>query len=194
YLAKVEASGVLQRQSVELNGSSSSNGAVPSPATPAGSSDLLTETLGQFLKDRGYSSMFCDCYLLPVCASIWSTGIDGARSFNAFSVLSFLKNHHMLQLLGRPQWLTVSGRSQTYVKKVMAAVEARGVAFRTNTEVTGVQSLGEEVVEVRLGDGTSERYDRVVLAVHGDTVLPLLGEGATHEERRVFSAFKYATR
>ncbi|CAI5518464.1 unnamed protein product, partial [Closterium sp. Naga37s-1] len=193
YLAKVEASGVLQRQSVVLNGSSSSNGAVPSPATPAGSSDLLTETLGQFLKDRGYSSMFCDCYLLPVCASIWSTGIDGARSFNAFSVLSFLKNHHMLQLLGRPQWLTVSGRSQTYVKKVMAAVEARGGAFRTNTEVTGVQSLGEEAVEVRLGDGTSERYDRVVLAVHGDTVLPLLGEGAMHEERRVFSAFKYAT-
>ncbi|CAI5999471.1 unnamed protein product, partial [Closterium sp. NIES-64] len=77
--------------------------------------------------------------------------------------------------------------------QVMAAVEARGGAFRTGTEVTGVQSLGEEGVEVRLGDGTSERYDRVVLAVHGDTVLPLLGEGATHEERRVFSAFKYAT-
>ncbi|CAI5508123.1 unnamed protein product [Closterium sp. Naga37s-1] len=159
-------------------------------------------------------------------------------SLTSFSALS--------QLLGRPQWLTVSGRSQTYVKKVMAAVEARGGAFRTNTEVTGVQSLGEEGVEVRLRDGTSERYDstwgcraaaaaeersnlqpkspllsplhcalplprrgsvdvrledgtserydRVVLAVHGDAVLPLLGEGTTAEERRVFSAFRYATR
>ncbi|GJP59725.1 hypothetical protein CLOP_g15100 [Closterium sp. NIES-67] len=185
YLAKVEASGVLERHSGALN--------VTNGSAAAGSSALLTETLGQFLQARGYSSMFCDCYLLPVCASIWSSGVDGARGFNAYSVLSFLKNHHMLQLLGRPQWLTVSGRSQMYVKKVMAAVTARGGMFRTDTEVTAVHTLAEGGVEVRLSNGTSEQYDHVVMAVHGDAVLPLLGEGATQEEQNIFSAFRYAT-
>ena len=55
---------------------------------------------------------------VPVCASIWSCGPVGVLGFSASSVLSFLKNHHMLQLVGRPQWLTVKNRSKTYVEKV----------------------------------------------------------------------------
>ncbi|GAB4843086.1 hypothetical protein Ancab_013065 [Ancistrocladus abbreviatus] len=76
-----------------------------------------TETLGHFIKSRGYSELFQKAYLVPMCGSIWSCPSERVMSFSAFSILSFCRNHHLLQLFGRPQWLTVRGRSQRYVNK-----------------------------------------------------------------------------
>ena len=42
--------------------------------------------------------------------------------------------------------------------------------------------------------GQVQRFDAVVMAVHGDDVLPLLGENATRQERDIFSSFAYSTR
>jgi hypothetical protein len=55
------------------------------------------ETLGQFLEARGYSAKFRKCYLLPVCSAIWSCSSQGVLGCSAASILSFLRNHHMLQ-------------------------------------------------------------------------------------------------
>nr|CAB3457529.1 unnamed protein product [Digitaria exilis] len=75
------------------------------------------ETLGQFIQSHGYSQFFQEAYLIPICACIWSCPSQGVLGFSAFFVLSFCRNHHLLQLFGRPQWLTVKGRSHTYVQK-----------------------------------------------------------------------------
>jgi predicted NAD/FAD-binding protein len=50
-------------------------------------SDARSLTLGDFLTARGYSHMFIHGYLIPMCASIWSTAANEVLSFPAFSIL-----------------------------------------------------------------------------------------------------------
>lgn len=141
------------------------------------------ETLGAFLAARRYSAKFRECYLVPVCAAIWSCGADGVLGCSASAILSFLRNHHMLQaseptvlsltgltltiiacfltlachknssrqcclltgmpafpqIFGRPPWLTVTNRSQTYVAKIVAKLLSAGSDIRLSTAVTSVE-------------------------------------------------------
>ncbi|GER41704.1 cyclopropane-fatty-acyl-phospholipid synthase [Striga asiatica] len=56
------------------------------------------ETLGHFIQSRGYSELFQKAYLIPICGSIWSCSSEGVMSFSAYSILSFCRNHHLLQV------------------------------------------------------------------------------------------------
>ncbi|XP_057423923.1 uncharacterized protein LOC130717628 isoform X1 [Lotus japonicus] len=149
------------------------------------------EPLGQFLKSRGYSELFQKAYLIPICGSIWSCSSEGVKSFSAFSVLSFCRNHHLLQLFGRPQWLTVKWRSQDYVHKVREELESKGSQIITSCEVDLVSS-SEEGCVVRCKDGSEQLYDGCIMAVHAPDALRLLGDEATFDERRILGAFQYA--
>ncbi|KAF3457852.1 hypothetical protein FNV43_RR02512 [Rhamnella rubrinervis] len=148
------------------------------------------ETLGQFVKSHGYSELFQKAYLIPICGSVWSCPSEGVMSFSAFSVLSFCRNHHLLQLFGRPQWLTVRGRSHNYVKKVREELESRGCQIRTCSEVHMI-STSDEGCTVFSGDGYKEVYNGCVLAVHAPDALRILGDQATSDELRVLGAFQY---
>jgi hypothetical protein len=53
------------------------------------------------------------------CARSYGRVRPRALGFSAFFVLSFCRNHHLLQIFGRPQWLAAKGRSHTYVNKVL---------------------------------------------------------------------------
>ncbi|KAG0625505.1 hypothetical protein M758_2G060600 [Ceratodon purpureus] len=149
------------------------------------------ETLGEFLVSHKYSSKFRDCYLVPVCGSIWSCSTDVVLGFSAASILTFCKNHHLLQLFGRPQWLTVKGRSETYVAKMVASLQAAGASIRTSSGVKRISSTAEGV-EVEDIHGRVEVFDRCVVGSHASDALQMLGEGATHEERTILGAFQYS--
>ncbi|KAG6536223.1 hypothetical protein ZIOFF_001273 [Zingiber officinale] len=58
-----------------------------------------SETLEHFIRSHGYSELFQKGYLIPVCASIWSCPSEGVLRFSAYSVLSFCRNHHLLQTI-----------------------------------------------------------------------------------------------
>ncbi|GBG62545.1 hypothetical protein CBR_g31184 [Chara braunii] len=111
-----------------------------------------SDTLGHFLNSHGYSQKFRQCYLIPVCASIWSCSVQTVLDFSAMEVFRFLRNHHMLQLLGRPQWLTLKGRSKTYVNKVVQMMEIHGSQVRTKCGIVSVKpnnsSSGVEITDV----------------------------------------------
>ncbi|XP_077228232.1 uncharacterized protein LOC143861185 [Tasmannia lanceolata] len=147
------------------------------------------ETLGSFIKSHGYSLLFQEAYLVPVCASIWSCPSEGVMTFSAFSVLSFCRNHHLLQLFGRPQWLTVRWRSHTYVNKVREELESRCCQIRKGCAVQSVSTAngGCFVLDVH---GSQEMYDGCIMAIHAPDALRTL-EGATYEETRVLGAFQY---
>ncbi|RYR38096.1 hypothetical protein Ahy_A09g043051 isoform F [Arachis hypogaea] len=149
------------------------------------------ETLEQFIKTRGYSKLFVKAYLIPICGSIWPCSFEGVMSFSAFSVFSFFRNHHHLQLFGRSQWLTVKRRSHTYIKKVKEELVARGGQAITNCEVELV-STTENGCLVHCKDGSKEMYDCCIIATHAPGTLILLGEEATYDERRILGAFQYA--
>ncbi|MCD7469753.1 hypothetical protein HAX54_008934 [Datura stramonium] len=161
------------------------------------------ETLGHFIQLHGYSELFQKAYLVPICASIWSCPSEGVMGFSAYSVLSFCRNHHLLQLFGRPQWLTVRWRSHTYVNKVVKEeLQKRGCQIRTGCEVNSV-STNEEVViltvneralagcTIACNDGSKELFDGCIMAAHAPDTLKMLGKEATYDETRILGAFQY---
>ncbi|XP_020531014.1 uncharacterized protein LOC18447304 isoform X2 [Amborella trichopoda] len=148
------------------------------------------ETLGHFIKSHGYSRLFQDAYLVPVCASIWSCSSETVMTFSAFSVLSFCRNHHLLQLFGRPQWLTVKCRSHTYVKRVKEELERHGCEIRTSCPLQSI-SPTEGGWSVFDACGAKDDYDGCILGVHAPDALEILGQHATFEESRVLGAFQY---
>ncbi|KAL5542334.1 hypothetical protein UlMin_010044 [Ulmus minor] len=148
------------------------------------------ETLGEFINSRGYSELFQKAYLIPICGSIWSCPAEGVMSFSAYSVLSFCRNHHLLQLFGRPQWLTVKGRSHCYVKKVREELESRGCQIRSCCEVDTISTTDEGCV-VLARDGSKDAYNGCILAVHAPDAVRILGDQATSDEIRVLGAFQY---
>ncbi|XLR00814.1 hypothetical protein S83_067012 [Arachis hypogaea] len=149
------------------------------------------ETLDQFITSRGYSKLFVKAYLVPICGSIWPCSSEGVMSFSAFSVFSFFRNHHHLQLFGRPQWLTVKGRSHTYVKKVKEELVRKGGQAIVNCEVELVLASKKGCI-VHCKDGSKEMHDCCIVATHALDTLRLLGEEATYDERRILGAFQYA--
>ncbi|CAM8988394.1 unnamed protein product [Rhodiola kirilowii] len=149
------------------------------------------ETLGHFIKTRGYSDLFEKAYLVPICASIWSCSSEGVLNFSAYSILSFCRNHHLLQLFGRPQWLTVRWRSQQYVNKVRDELEKRRCQIRTNCEVQSVLTC-DAGCTVLCKDGSEENFGGCIMAVHAPDALKILGQQVTYDETRVLGAFQYA--
>lgn len=147
-------------------------------------------TLGEFIKSRGYSQLFLKAYLVPMCGSIWSCSSERVMGFSAYSVLLFCRNHHLLQLFGRPQWLTVRWRSHTYVNKVREQLESKGSQIRLGLGVNSVTTNGDGCL-VTCEDGSKELFDGCILAVHAPNTLEILGEEATYDEKQVLGAFQY---
>ncbi|TYI60318.1 hypothetical protein E1A91_D10G096100v1 [Gossypium mustelinum] len=148
------------------------------------------ETFGQFLKSRGYSENFQNNYLAPISGAMWSSSRKDVMSFSAFSVLSFWRTHHLYQLFGQPQWLTIR-RHSYFVKRVRDMLESRGCLFKLACQVQSVLPADNGTTVVR-GDGFRETYNGCILAVSASKALRLL-ENPTFEEKRVLGAFQYAS-
>ncbi|XP_073121530.1 uncharacterized protein [Henckelia pumila] len=126
-----------------------------------------------------------------MCGSIWSCSSEGVMSFSAYSILSFCRNHHLLQILGRPQWLTVRLRSQNYVNRVKKVLESRGCQIKTNSKVCSV-TTNDEGCAVTCKDGMEETFDECIIAAHAPDALKMLGNQTTYDELRILGAFRYA--
>ncbi|PHT85571.1 hypothetical protein T459_07677 [Capsicum annuum] len=100
------------------------------------------ETLGQFIESHGYSELFQKAYLIPICASIWTSSSAGVLGFSASYILSFCHDHHLLQLFGPPQLLTLRWRS--HINKVKEELAKRGCQIRTSCEVNSVSTNEED--------------------------------------------------
>nr|GLL41197.1 Mycolic acid cyclopropane synthase [Ipomoea trifida] len=148
------------------------------------------DTLGEFIKSRGYSELFQKAYIIPMCASIWSCSSEGVMAFSAYSILSFCRNHHLLQLFGRPQWLTVKQRSHRYVNKVREELEKRGCEIRCGSEVHSVSTDEQGGVVIISGKNMcQETYDGCIMAAHAPDTLKMLGKQATFDELRILAAW-----
>lgn len=142
-------------------------------------------TLGDFLTRHKYSAGFCEHYLLPMGAAIWSCPMSVFAEFPLRFVVEFYRNHGLLQVRNRPQWYVIAGGSRTYVDRlvrpfadrVRLATPVRSVR-RTEDCVTLVTATGEEV------------FDEVIFACHSDQALRLLSQ-PTAFERELLSEFPY---
>jgi predicted NAD/FAD-binding protein len=141
-------------------------------------------TVGAYVREHGYSPQFRDHFLVPLTASLWSSGTVAALDFPAGYALSFFDTHGMLGFRRKP-WRTVVGGSRTYVQ---ALLDRSRATLHLSLPVRAVARDGAGV-EVRTADGRARCFDGVVLAVHGAQALPLLAD-PSGDEQRVLSAFR----
>ncbi len=155
-------------------------------------SDESKITLGEFLDDGGYTHAFISNYIIPMVAAVWSASFHDALAFPAISLFQFFVNHGLAQVFARPQWRTPSGRSQSYVHRLVADMRKYGAKLELSTRVIKAvrRETGVSIYTDR--DPEPQHFDQAVFATHAPTTLEILGESATDDERRVLGAFRYS--
>ena len=143
-------------------------------------------SLGDFLREGGFSDYFTEHFAVPVVASVWSCPQGTALQYPAAYLFAFLANHGLLSMSGSPQWRTVAGGSRRYVERIAAGL----AQVRLSSPVRSVRRHPDGVT-VRDGSGADLDFDAVVIATHPDQALRLL-EAPTPAERSVLGAFSYS--
>ncbi|WVW81400.1 hypothetical protein I302_103392 [Kwoniella bestiolae CBS 10118] len=152
--------------------------------------DLLSEkgeaeelSIGEYLDRQGYSQAFKEDYLLPLTAGIWSIPPEKvALDFPAMALIRFFHNHQMLQLYGKPAWLTVKGGSKTYVDYIISKMDQSKLHLNLGIEEIHPTDDG---IWITTEDGKRERFDKVILATHTDQAVRLLGQHISNDEKRL---------
>ena len=147
---------------------------------------VQNETLGDYVRRRGYGSDFFDLYLVPMSSAVWSTPPALMLAFPASTLLRFFHNHGFLGLDTQHPWWTVTGGAKSYVDKITAPWRDR---IRIGQPARQIVRTGRGVI-VRTAAGTEHTFDRVILASHADQSLQLLA-APTPDEARLLRTFKY---
>lgn len=142
--------------------------------------------LGDFLDQIGLRDSFRNHYLVPMSAAIWSAKPSEIAHFPATFILGFMRNHGLLQVRRRPQWLTLADRSRSYVAALVRPFRER---VRLNCPVQRVDRMNNQV-RLTLADGSTQYFDHVVLATHADQSLAMLAD-ASETEKEVLGGFPY---
>lgn len=152
--------------------------------------NLLTSnediSLGNFLKKNNFSNFFCERYILPMGSAIWSTNIHKILEFPALFFIKFFKNHGMLNINNRPEWLTISGGSKEYVKRLTAPFKKN---IKLNCEVKLIER-NSKYVTVTHTNG-KDKFDYIFLACHSNEALSLL-KNPTQLEKNILSSINYS--
>src|SRR5581483_11050237 len=77
-------------------------------------------TLGAFARAARLPSGFVRWYLAPMAGAIWSMPTGDVDDLSARALLSFFRQHGLLDLVDRPAWRTVVGGSRHYVERLLA--------------------------------------------------------------------------
>jgi len=149
--------------------------------------NLTNKTLGEFLRSKKMSNYFIKFHIIPMVSAIWSMPTDQVYDIPMSLFINFFQNHGLFKMKNRPQWYTVSGRSKSYVEKILGTIN--GEYFKNYK----IKKVLRNKNSVRLYYGSSNEYfeyDKVVFAVHANEVLGLIND-PTENEKRIFKNFRY---
>lgn len=104
--------------------------------------------------------------------------------FPASTFVRFFDNHGLLSVNGQPQWLTVTGGSQSYVSAMLKRISGD---VRLSCPVDSVRRDGDGVVIA--SPRGEERFDAVVFATHAPQALAMLQQ-PDHEETAILGAMR----
>jgi len=149
--------------------------------------DQLDLTVGEFITKHGFSQQFQDWYFLPMVGAIWSCPVEQMLAFPISTMIRFCHNHGLIKITDRPQWLTVSGGSREYVKKICEKIELAGGIFK-RSKVDSIKRLNNQVQV--LTNQSSEIYDHVVIATHSDEALQMITD-PSNDESSILSSIHY---
>jgi uncharacterized protein len=143
-------------------------------------------SLCEWLAERNYSDAFIERLIVPQASAVWSADPSQMWSFPARFLVEFFHNHGMLGFRDRPRWLTVSGGSRRYVEAIIRPWRR---SLRLSTPVTEIHRF-DDLVTITPRGGEPEQFDAVVIAVHSDQALAMLGD-PTDRERELLGAIPY---
>ena len=84
---------------------------------------LDKQPLGEWLNNKNFSKQFEENYIMPMSAAIWSMNFNDVLNYPISNLFSFFNNHRLLhEKKLRPQWLTVSNGSKSYIDKILKSV------------------------------------------------------------------------
>ncbi len=151
--------------------------------TERGESDQ--STLGDFLVQNDFSQYFCDNYILPMGAAIWSSTLADMRAFPLHFFTRFFLNHGLLDIKDRPQWRVIEGGSRSYIEPLVRGFRD---SIRLNAPVQRVwrDNVGAHVES----NGKIEYFDEVIFACHSDQALDMLKD-PSDEEQSVLEKLEY---
>ena len=134
-----------------------------------------TSTLG------GYSQYFVERLIVPQVSAVWSADPAQLYEFPARIVFQFFDNHGILELTGRPQWRTIKGGSNEYVKTPDAQLRRRDRDRRRRRgDPARRERRGDQAQRRRRGDLRRSR-DR-------DALRPGAGDAGRPDRRRARGA------
>ncbi|KAG1735192.1 hypothetical protein EDB19DRAFT_1896310 [Suillus lakei] len=162
-------------------------------------SDESDLSIGDYLDREGYSASFRDNYLIPMTAAIWSTPPEKClMNFPARTLVQFLSNHHLLQVTGKPSWLTIEGGSRNYVNAILSKLPKE--RLHLSSPVTAIcrttQGEGRHTVLLKTcNEDTATLYDWVILACHSDACTTILkgGHDLRDDEGDILKRFEWNT-
>ncbi len=149
--------------------------------------NFVDQKLGEFLKSKKMSNYFIKFHIIPMISAIWSMPTDQAYDMPMSLFINFFQNHGLFKIKNRPQWYTVSGRSKTYVKKILETIN--GEYFKNYK----IRNVLRNENRIKLYYGSSNEYfeyDKVVFAVHADEILKLIKD-PTENEKKILQNFQY---
>ena len=147
-------------------------------------------SLEEWLKKKFYTRSFLELYLIPMAGAIWSMPQKDIMNYPIKSLFEFFNNHKLLHgKKDRPQWLTISGGSINYVKKIISFLEANPKVklFKNN----GVKKINREneVIKITDTEGNTSEVDHIVFSQNPSKVVNILSD-IQKKELDVLGKFK----
>ncbi|MGX9462307.1 NAD(P)/FAD-dependent oxidoreductase [Shewanella sp. A14] len=134
-------------------------------------------SLGEYLDQQGFSAFFCEHYILPMGAAIWSASIHDMRAFSLRFFIRFFQHHGLLNINDRPQWYVLEGGSRSYIPPLTAPFKER---IHLNSPITGIKRSSEGV-HIQVANGEWQPFDDVVLTCHSNQALAMLTDPSQDE-------------
>lgn len=134
-------------------------------------------SLEEWLKKKFYTRSFLELYLIPMAGAIWSMPQKDIMNYPVKSLFEFFNNHKLLHgKKDRPKWLTVSGGSINYVRKIISFLEAnpRVKLLKNN----GVKKINRENEIIKITDtkGDTSEVDHIIFSQNPSKVVNILSD------------------
>ena len=147
------------------------------------------ESLGEYVKRCNFSKEFINDHLIPMSSAIWSCPEKEILNFPAKTLLTFFKNHQLINFIFRPKWRTVKGGSKQYVNKVIEKLSSDAKnRLILNSKIKSVYCKNDKI-EINFKEST-EIFDKVIMATHPDQTIKLI-KNLDEQSTDILRKFKY---
>ena len=148
-----------------------------------------SESLGEYVKRCNFSKEFINDHLIPMSSAIWSCPEKEILNFPAKTLLTFFKNHQLINFIFRPKWRTVKGGSKQYVNKVIEKLSGDPKnRLLLNSKINSIYCKNHKI-EINFEEST-EIFDKVIMATHPDQTIKLI-KNLDEQSTDILRKFKY---